>query len=169
MKDKGVYKGALRLAVKSHSRKYKNADTAQDTPIYSAQSPFDEKRYRLKGIIPSNFAKLFTDRIYFMWCENVPVFVDIWSGQRVLEVIPQVDPLADISSNFYEIEESEFADLWLDAEIIGFEKRIMPTERGNSVEWTLFYTDTDMTHGLGQASEQHSVFPSQNTMVYAKF
>lgn len=153
MKEAVHQTGALNLRVKSHPRKYKNTTEIQTTPIYSAQSPFDEARFRLKSIIPAQFAKLFTDRIYFMICNKMPVFVDIWSGQRVLEIIPQVDPLIDISHGFEYIDEGDYAKLWGDMEIIGFEKRIMPNANGESLEWTLFYTDTAMTTGIGQCAE----------------
>lgn len=170
-REKVVQTGALNLRVKSHTRKYKNADAVQNTPIYSAQSPFDESRFRLKSIIPAKFAKLFTDRIYFMVCDKYPVFVDIWSGQRVLEIVPQVDPLIDISHTFEQIDEKEYAAIWKDMEIIGFEKRIMPNANGDSLDWTLFYTDTAMTTGIAQCGES----PNSNEngesshMLYAKF
>lgn len=162
IKEKQHQLGALKLQVKSHPRKYKHTISGKDTPIYSAQSPFDESRFRLKSIIPNKFAKFFTDRIYFMMCNKIPVFVDIWSGQRVLEVIPLVEPMIDISRTFTYIPETEFVQMWEDMEILGIEKRLLLSDEGKSVEWTLFYTDTAMTKGIGQGVES-------SHLVFAKF
>lgn len=144
--EKAQWGNAL-VKVKEHPREYKTGRVV--VPTYSAQCMGTHKRKRLKKTYGS---------IYTMECDEGKMHeVDIQSGNYVQSVIIHVT--AYVPKTTEVINAERFERLRMNNRVYGYATILMDlnTVDKGLLQWSLFYTDAEMTEGVGLAlsGEEH--------------
>jgi hypothetical protein len=138
--------GSLEVGVIVHERNYAKGLT--ETPIWSARSPFGDSRKRLKSIVTKARAE-FWQRFFVMKVSNsrsdVDVYVDINSGEQVINAIPVLTSRNEFVSN--QISPERFVLLFFSMNTFATEDVSIDIDKHN-ILWKVFYSNEQATEGV---------------------
>lgn len=138
--------GDLDVIALTHERQY--AKGLVETLIWSARSPFDATRKRLKAIVTRSHAECW-QRFFVMHVSNgkedVAIYVDRDSGNQVTNVIPVI--ISDGQININPITNDKFTLLFFSMNINSTEDVTVETN-GHDLLWRAFYSNAEATEGV---------------------
>lgn len=165
--------GSCKVRVKAHVRDYGGTRGVVTVNQYSAESPDNGKRYRLKHI---------WDDVYEIKNDSANRhFIDIKSGNEIFGAVWQVrSDLKQLPSAFSAFN-TPFPNLKIVTEAeynlannfvkygTEFRSFALPEIDKYTLSWTFYYTNPSMTEGVGTAWHIDAIDPKNNGFVYVVF
>lgn len=169
--------GSCKVRVKVHERNYGGTRGVVTVNQYSAESPDNGKRYRLKHIwgdvyeIKNDNGKYLANKHFIDIKSGNEIFGAVWQVRSELKQLPSAYSAFNTSFPNMKIVNAEEFNVANSFVKFGTEFRsfAVPEIGKHTLSWTFYYTNAAMTTGVGTAWHVDAADPKKSGFVYAVF